>query len=712
MLISYWNKVNETKTELERGSIDDFISRVKNGYWRETIQQVRIEEDSQKRNELKKLLPAVTISGIFNERTQSKLEKHSGFICVDIDYFTDKSLLKDDPYTYACFSSVSGKGIAVIVKIDPTKHKDSYRWLSEYYFNLFGIEVDPAPSNVASARFVSFDPDIVVNVKSKKAKTKAEKIKKPNTLALIIPKTDISDLLNQVQSNVLENYEDWRNFGFSCAQGFGEDGRNYFHKMSMFSPKYDFDICNHSYNIFLKSKSQGITVGSFYYYLKQGGADLTKYNSDDKIKEIALNKRLNLSKSESISLLVNDKNLTELEAKDIVDEIYERSDIDIRNSGGTENIIINVSNYIHKTSTIKKNLITRKYEINGEVMEDKHFNSLYLKARMTFDDNAVTYDLCSRIIMSEGTTEYNPIQLYIEANKWRSTTGNVDAICNSIESKTHIKNRFIKKWMLSIIACYSGFPARSVLCLTGGQNTGKTEFFRRLLPSALQSYYAESNMDKGKDDELLMCEKLIVMDDEMGGKSKQDEKRFKELTSKNFFSLRAAYGRYNEDFKRLALLGGTTNEKAVINDPTGNTRILPVEVISINHELYNSIDKDELFMELYRLYTMGEEWQLNKEEISVLKEVSGEFETIPFERELILKFFDIPTNRDGTMMTATDIKEVIECNSKQKILSLKKLGTELKNLFGDSVSTRQGYKYKVQEKYGYSQQTQSAPWMD
>ena len=480
----------------------------------------------------------------------------------------------------------------------------------------------------------------------------------------------------------------------------------------MFSNKYEHNICDNNYNIFLRSKSQGITVGTFYYYLKQGGADLAKYNSDDKIKQIALNKRLNLSKAESISLLVNDKNLTELEAKDIVDEIYERSDIDIRNSGGTENIIINVSNYIHKTSVIKKNLITRKYEINGEVMEDKHFNSLYLKARMTFDDNAVTYDLCSRIIMSEGTVEYNPIQLYIEANKWRNTTGNVESICNSIESKTHIKNRFIKKWLLSIIACYSGFPARSVLCLTGGQNTGKTEFFRRLLPSALQCYYAESNMDKGKDDELLMCEKLIVMDDEMGGKSKQDEKRFKELTSKNFFSLRAAYGRYNEDFKRLALLGGTTNEKAVINDPTGNTRILPVEVISINHDLYNSVDKDELFMELYRLYTSGEEWQLNKAEISVLKEVSGEFETIPFERELILKFFDVPTNGDGRMMTATDIKEVIECNSRQKILSLKKLGTELKNLFGDSVSTRQGYKYKVQEKQGFSNQIQSAPWMD
>ena len=86
-------------------------------------------------------------------------------------------------------------------------------------------------------------------------------------------------------------------------------------------------------------------------------------------------------------------------------------------------------------------------------------------------------------------------------------------------------------------------------------------------------------MDAGKDDDLLMTQKLIVMNDEMGGKSKQDEKRFKELTSKAIFSLRAPYARNNEDFKRLAVLCGTSNDKEVINDPTGNTRILPVEVL-------------------------------------------------------------------------------------------------------------------------------------
>jgi len=250
-----------------------------------------------------------------------------------------------------------------------------------------------------------------------------------------------------------------------------------------------------------------------------------------------------------------------------------------------------------------------------------------------------------------------------------------------------MKDIFIRKWLISIIAAYNGVPVRLVLSLVGGQNTGKTEWFRRLLPNGLRKYYAESKLDAGKDDDMLMCQKLIVMDDEMGGKSKQDEKRFKELTSKSVFSLRAPYGRNNEDFKRLAVLCGTSNDPEIINDPTGNTRILPVDVLSIDHELYNSIDKDELFMEAYRAYESGEDWQLNKDELVDLNKVGEDFESIAYERELILQFFTHPTpGTEPEWMTATQIKDYLETQTKQKINSMRKLGIELIKIFGKSQS--------------------------
>lgn len=44
-----------------------------------------------------------------------------------------------------------------------------------------------------------------------------------------------------------------------------------------------------------------------------------------------------------------------------------------------------------------------------------------------------------------------------------------------------------------------------------------------------------------------MTKKLIILDDEFGGKSKQDAKRLKELSSKQWFNLRRRiFGRTSE----------------------------------------------------------------------------------------------------------------------------------------------------------------------
>jgi predicted P-loop ATPase len=328
-------------------------------------------------------------------------------------------------------------------------------------------------------------------------------------------------------------------------------------------------------------------------------------------------------------------------------------------------------------------------EENGNEVKKERINTIYLRARMCFNSKEITKDLLESIMFSDLITQFNPITEYIERNSWRNSTGNINRIINTIKTDTDNADLFIRKWLVSIVAAYEYNPIRSVLALVGGQNSGKTEWFRRLLPAQLRKYYAESKLDAGKDDDILMTQKLIVMDDEMGGKSKQDEKRFKELTSKQIFSLRAPYGRYNEDFKRLAILCGTSNDTNILNDSTGNTRILPINVLSINHEAYNEIDKDELFMEIYRTYQSGYEYQLSREELLQLGLLSPEFEVIPFERELILEHFK-PKNQAGYVeyLTSTKIKDYIESNSKQRIMNLKRFSQELKNVFGEAILRR------------------------
>lgn len=671
-------------------SLNDFLGAIKHGKWKDIVEPIRSEKDKNKRDQLKRRLPMVTIGGVFKERKQDLLIKHSGFICVDIDHFNDKSALLADRYTYALFNSVSGNGIAVIIKVNPDKHKESYRWISEYYFSTYGISVDPAPKNVASLRFVSYDPDLFVNPKSLKSKTRSTKPKKTRSIPVILGSDQVSELVQTVvqsRVDIAPDYDSYLKLGFAIANGFGEEGRQYFHALCQASEKYDSKQCDNQFSRCLEGANRsGVTVGTFYFMLKDAGFDLPKTNQRA-VQVAAMAKKSGRTKEAVVIQLNELENIPSEQAEQIATQVFERNDIDLSSvAKDPDQLIQSLIEWVAQNHPIRVNAITRMIEENGSDVKKERLNSIYLRARMCFNTKEVTKDLVESIIFSDMIPEFNPITEYINKNRHRNSTGNVDALIRSIKTDTPNAGLFIKKWLVSIIAAYDGNPVRSVLALVGGQNTGKTEWFRRLLPSAIKKYYAESKLDAGKDDEILMTQKLIVMDDEMGGKSKQDEKRFKELTSKSVFSLRAPYGRYNEDFKRLAILCGTSNDPNVINDPTGNTRIFPVNVLSIDHELYNSIDKDELFMELFRLYESGAEWQLTKDEVAELGILSNDYEVIPFERELISKFFKRADLGGGYVeyLNSAEIKDYIETNTRQKIMNLRRFSLELKTVLGDS----------------------------
>ncbi len=200
------------------------------------------------------------------------------------------------------------------------------------------------------------------------------------------------------------------------------------------------------------------------------------------------------------------------------------------------------------------------------------------------------------------------------------------------------------------------------MVLVGGQGTGKTEFFRRLLPKELKKYHADSKLDNGKDDELLMTEKLLISDDEFGGKNKTEGKRFKELTSRDTFDLRKAYDRQNRTYKRLAVLCGTSNELDILTDDSGNRRTIPIEISAkIDRDIYNSIDKKALLLEVYHLYKSGERHTLEDDETALLNEQTDKkHKQISSEAELVLKYFKKAEDKTEYLerienLTTTDI---------------------------------------------------------
>jgi predicted P-loop ATPase len=257
---------------------------------------------------------------------------------------------------------------------------------------------------------------------------------------------------------------------------------------------------------------------------------------------------------------------------------------------------------------------------------------------------------------------------------------------------------FGAKWLCGVVGSVYGKHCPLMLVLTGEiQNTGKTEWLRRLVPQELIHYYAESKLDAGKDDEILMTQKLIIMDDEMGGKSKKEVKRLKELTSKQTFSLREPYGRLNVELHRIAVLCGTTNDSDILADPTGNRRIIPIQVTSINQQVYNTIDKTELFYEIYKLYKAGLTWEMDKDDIVYLNSNTFEFNETCLEAELLAKYYEPGTTH---WLMCSEIKIYIETKTQQK-LNLRRLGQELVAKKYERKGVREGigvrYKYGVNE---------------
>lgn len=237
--ISIYDNIHQNKGN-KTVPLDLFLTDVKEGRWQDQVLKVRTIQDHDTRQNEKKKLPYVTISGYFGkERAAAQLSKHTGFIGMDIDNIGNelngtKVLLSKDPYVYSIFMSVSGTGLCVIFKIDPEKHLEAFLGIADYLLKNYQIVVDPSGKDVSRARFVSYDPDLYINDDAPTFKKYLPKQKKRKIVSTIFVKSEFDNVVNEmVKNNVscVDDYRDWLAIGFGLADHFGEGGRSYFHTM-------------------------------------------------------------------------------------------------------------------------------------------------------------------------------------------------------------------------------------------------------------------------------------------------------------------------------------------------------------------------------------------------------------------------------------------------------------------------------------------------
>ncbi len=644
--------------------------------------QVRSTPDKAERDKLKKTAPLVTVSGSFSARKDDAIRAHSGFIAIDIDNIDNpedtKKLVQGDSYVYAAFTSISGHGLCLIMKIDGTRHLDAFNGIASYLYHTYQLIVDQSGKNVSRARFISYDPWIHINTKAVMFKKYLAKPKERKLAKVAVVKTDFDAMIAAMDRkglNLCEDYSEWIQIAYALVSEFGEGGRDYFHTLSSHSSKYNSDDCNAQYTACLKnhseSKGKRSTIATIYYHAKQNGIQAYSEQTKEILRAASSQRAAGLS-PEAIVKSLEVAGISPEESTKVVNEIVVK-DIKFK----SENVSADIAAFI-RTFDLRKNVVTRKIELNGRAIDDSDINSIFLDCKAVFKE--ATKDLVTSIIFSNRIETYNPLHEFFEDElHTEDECPNLTHLLNSVITDTPNADKWICKWLVSVVASAYGNHSPLVLIFSGEkQGTGKTHWFRYLLPKQLRYLFAESKMDAGKDDEILMCLKLIILDDEYGGKSKKEEKRLKELTSKEFINVREPYGRVSLDLRRLAVFCGTSNETQILNDPTGNRRQIPIHILGIDQNEYNKCDKVALWREIYAMYRNGWDYTVLRQDIQELNESTSAFKHSTPEEDLIHKKLS-PANSEsyGEWMSLTDIQQYLMIETKFNYLNTQRIGSIL-----------------------------------
>lgn len=690
-----------TTSSTEKRELEDVFSMMRAGYWQD--QYFEYKNGTRRKEDM----PCFSPSALFGDaRKREQAISVTGIVNIDIDAKDNseidlpsfKDTLYGDEYTYAGHLSLSGKGLSLYIKINPEKHLQSFLALEKYYAEKYRIIIDPATKDITRLRFVVYDPELYINLKASKftksvKKEEAEYILKNYAFS---GETDIEHIISQIERDRVDltvGYSDWVKIAMALNKEFGSAGEDFFHRISQFNAGYDAKKCSDKYK---QCKGGSVTISSLFWLAKQAGFSVQSpktrelLRASDHAKKYLKDGTYTKETAESVVMQTATDiiGIPEADAKKAVHSAF---------SGGSaaeQESADEVYEWITKdieSKKFKRNLITDSIECDGTKFSERALSAVMVELRTRYGSNKVKKDIVLELIDTKAQ-DYHPIYDFIQKNKKRKPRGCIDSIINAISGRVEFLSKeegedfrryYITKWLLGMMSGWHGTYSLLTLVFVGDQYAGKTKWFRNLFPEEFQPYYAEAKMDGDKDHLTLMSTKILILDDEFSGKSRKEEALFKELSSKQEITIRKPYARMAETFTRIAALAGTTNDESIKNDQTGNRRLIPIHIGNIDWELYDSVDKTDLIMEVYHLWKeVGDKWMLSRKDISRLNFATDRYKEVCPEDELLQKYFD-PADKSlpDSWMTNTEVLQIMTAKLSGGHIKVyqKKLGQVLKS---------------------------------
>lgn len=251
----------------------------------EQIEAIRRETDEDKQKQMKKQLPAATISGTFSPRCREGLLLHSGLICLDLDgkdnpllvgqWEAVKKDLAQIPQIAYIGLSVRANGLAVIIPMRyPEYHQLHFIQLQEDFMRM-GIIIDKSCKDVTRMRIMSKDENAYYNHNaSEYTRLKQEEKRTPKPHTFYYNGNDTIERVAQLCATIeregidlTSSYDEWFRIGCSLAD-LGEAGREFYHICSQQNESYNEAECNRKFNNLLATTSKW-SIATFFYICHQ-----------------------------------------------------------------------------------------------------------------------------------------------------------------------------------------------------------------------------------------------------------------------------------------------------------------------------------------------------------------------------------------------------------------------------------------------------------
>jgi predicted P-loop ATPase len=216
---------------------------------------------------------------------------------------------------------------------------------------------------------------------------------------------------------------------------------------------------------------------------------------------------------------------------------------------------------------------------------------------------------------------YHPVREYLDTVKaidhGGSAINHVASDCLGLSEP--LDQRILKLWAISCVAraMRPGCQVDTVLVLVGGQELGKTSFFRIMAGSGPtgEKFYGNTRMDLERKTENALMQLHSRWIYEWGELASIRQAQVEDV--KNFISspsdvFKMPYARTVSEHLRHTVIVGSTNTVGFLRDATGERRFWPVEITGSIPLDKLSDARDDFWAEALARYEAGEAWHFAK----------------------------------------------------------------------------------------------------